>query len=53
MLSSNAGGSGVIVKAGKYSGSYTRANYAGAKAATPFDGPVGNRPKKGTIRTVS
>ena len=35
MLASNAGSSGVIVNAGKYSsGSYTRANYAGAKAAT-------------------
>mmetsp|Transcript_46088 Transcript_46088/g.96786 ORF Transcript_46088/g.96786 Transcript_46088/m.96786 type:complete len:157 (-) Transcript_46088:458-928(-) len=47
VLQSASTGSGVIVNAGKYSsGSYTRANYAGAKAATPFEGRV-NRPKKG------
>ncbi|KAL7554636.1 hypothetical protein ACHAWF_018138 [Thalassiosira exigua] len=39
-------GSGAIVNAGKYGGSYTRANYAGAKAATPFEGRA-DRPKKG------
>ncbi len=37
---------GVIVNAGKYSASYTRANYAGAKAATPFKGCV-DRPERG------
>lgn len=42
--STNSGG--VIVNAGKYgSGGYTRANYAGAKAATPFEGGA-DRPKK-------
>lgn len=41
------GGSGVIINAGKYSSSgYTRANYAGAKAATPFEGRANNRPVK-------
>lgn len=39
VLKSASTGSGVIVNAGKYgSSSYTRANYAGAKAATPFEG---------------
>ncbi len=38
---------GVIVNAGKYStANYTRANYAGAKAATPFEGCV-DRPERG------
>lgn len=38
---------GVIVNAGKYStANYTRANYAGAKAATPFEGSV-DRPERG------
>ena len=46
VLQSASTGSGVIVNAGKYSSSYTRSNYAGAKAATPFEGRV-NRPKKG------
>mmetsp|Transcript_14429 Transcript_14429/g.29392 ORF Transcript_14429/g.29392 Transcript_14429/m.29392 type:complete len:733 (-) Transcript_14429:107-2305(-) len=42
------GGSGVIMNAGKYSSSgYTRANYAGAKAATLFEGRANNnRPVK-------
>lgn len=37
VLQSSSAGAGVVVNAGKYSGSYTRANYAGAKAATPFE----------------
>lgn len=45
--SSTMGSNGAIVNAGKYSSGYTRANYAGAKAATPFDGCTENRPKKG------
>lgn len=40
-------GSGAIVDAGKYGGSYTRPQYNGAKAATPFDVERVNRPKKG------
>lgn len=42
-----SGSIGAIVNAGKYTSGYTRPNYAGAKAATPFDGCVENRPKKG------
>jgi large subunit GTPase 1 len=51
--SSTTGSNGAIVNAGKYSSSYTRANYAGAKAATPFDGSVENRPKKGRQEKVN
>ncbi|KAL7536496.1 hypothetical protein ACHAXR_007196, partial [Thalassiosira sp. AJA248-18] len=43
---SSSNSSGAIVNAGKYGGSYTRAHYAGAKAATPFEGRD-DRPKKG------
>jgi large subunit GTPase 1 len=46
VLQTASTGNGVIVNAGKYGGSYTRMNYAGAKAATPFEGRT-NRPKKG------
>ncbi len=47
--SASTGSSGVIINAGKYSSSgYTRANYAGAKAATPFEGRANNRPVKTT-----
>jgi len=46
VLQNSTDSSGVIVNAGKYSSSYTRMNYAGAKAATPFEGGT-NRPKKG------
>jgi hypothetical protein len=41
------GSNGAIVNAGKYTSSYTRPNYSGAKAATPFDSLVENRPMKG------
>ena len=38
--------SGAVTNAGKYGSSgYTRASYAGAKAATPFEGSA-NRPVK-------
>ncbi|KAL9187465.1 hypothetical protein ACHAXT_001568 [Thalassiosira profunda] len=47
LQSASSGGGGVIVNAGKYGGSYTRANYAGAKAATPFEGRA-SRSRKGT-----
>ena len=47
VLHSTSSTAGAVVNAGKYSSSYTRANYAGAKAAMPFDGCVENRPKKG------
>lgn len=45
-------GSGAIVNAGKYSSSYTRLNYSGAKAATPFEGggDPAKKPKKGRRR---
>lgn len=46
LLSASEGSSGAIVNAGKYTSSYTRANYAGAKAAIPFEGRD-DRPKKG------
>lgn len=45
VLNGSSTGSGAIVNAGKYSSSYTRANYSGAKAATPFEGE--DKPKKG------
>jgi len=35
--------SGAIVNAGKYSSGYTRSNYSGAKAATPFEGKKGRQ----------
>lgn len=41
------GSNGAIVNAGKYTSSYTRPNYSGAKAATPFDSLVESRPMKG------
>lgn len=47
VLQGTSTGSGAIVNAGKYGGSYTRANYSGAKSATPFDVDRVNRPKKG------
>ena len=47
VLHSTSSTAGAVVNAGKYSSSYTRANYAGAKAAMPFDGCVENRPNKG------
>mmetsp|Transcript_22239 Transcript_22239/g.53868 ORF Transcript_22239/g.53868 Transcript_22239/m.53868 type:complete len:756 (-) Transcript_22239:121-2388(-) len=47
LSTSSAKSGGAIVNAGKYgSGGYTRLNYAGAKAATPFEGDT-NRPQKG------
>jgi len=41
------GSDGATINAGKYTSSYTRPNYSGAKAATPFYSLVENRPIKG------
>lgn len=49
MQSDSTGSSGgAIVNAGKYTSNYTRPNYSGAKAATPFPSRA-NRPERQTI----
>jgi large subunit GTPase 1 len=45
---SGATTSGLVVNAGKYSSSYTRINYAGARSATNYGSLINGKPVKGT-----